>query len=293
MAKTHGLRVSRAVVSRFIALLIFAPTNSPRALFHVVLGMGIDTPNQSIIQQRLSLPDGFTLGVYARDVPKVRFMAFSDKGDLLVSQPRQGQILLIEKGDGVAGAQSVLLDNLDRPHGLDIHQGWLYIAESTAVGRVRFDSQTGSLSGDYQHIITGLTSDGNHWSKTIRFGPDGKLYLSGGSTCNVCIEKDIRRATMMRSNADGSDLEIYATGLRNSVGFDWSHLSGELFATDNGRDLLGDDFPPCELNKIVQDGFMAGPISMALVCWTPIMAMRSYCKQRLIQSMDFVPTMPP
>ena len=247
------------VMLLLVALLIFAPTNSPQALLHAVFGMGIDTPDKTKIEQRLSLPEGFTLGVYVRDIPKVRFMEFSEKGDLLVTLPREGKVLLFEKGDTVAGSQHLLLDNLNRPHGLDIHDGWLYVAESTAVGRISFDAKTGTVSGDYQHIITGLADEGNHWSKTIRFGPDGKLYLSSGSTCNVCIEEDEQRATIMRSNADGSDFEIYATGLRNSVGFDWSETTGELFATDNGRDLLGDDFPPCELNKIEQGGFYGWP----------------------------------
>src|SRR5262249_51614097 len=95
----------------------------------------------------------------------------------------------------------------------------------------------------------------------IHIGPDGKLYVSMGSTCNVCIEADKRRATIMRFNLDGSDGEIYASGLRNSVDFAWQPGSGALYATDNGRDLLGDDFPPDELNQIVQGGFYGWPFA--------------------------------
>jgi glucose/arabinose dehydrogenase len=135
------------------------------------------------------------------------------------------------------------------------------VGESDAIARVRFDAATGTVSGPVERIVTGLPGGGNHWTKTLRFGPDGWLYVHVGSSCNVCIEEDERRATIMRFRADGSDGEIYATGLRNSVGFDWQPGTGSLYATDNGRDLLGNDFPPCELNEIVKDGFYGWPIA--------------------------------
>ena len=122
-----------------------------------------------------------------------------------------------------------------------------------------FDQDTGTLTGAYEVVIPRLPGGGNHYKKTIRFGPDGMLYLSIGSDCNVCIEKDARRAAMMRFAADGSGGEVFATGLRNSAGFDWRPGDNALFATDNGRDLLGDDFPPCELNQIVPGGFYGWP----------------------------------
>ena len=117
----------------------------------------------------------------------------------------------------------------------------------------------GILAGSYEPVIEGFTDDGNHWGKTLRLGPDGLLYLSQGSSCNICVEEDERRATMMRFALDGSGGEVMATGLRNSVGFDWAPWSGELYATDNGRDLLGDDFPPCELNLIEGGRFYGWP----------------------------------
>ena len=101
--------------------------------------------------------------------------------------------------------------------------------------------------------------EGGHWTRSLRFGPDGWMYLSVGSSCNVCEEKDPRRAAILRYRPDGTGEEIYASGLRNAVGFDWRPGSGELYATDNGRDLLGDDFPPCELNRIVKGGFYGWP----------------------------------
>jgi glucose/arabinose dehydrogenase/cytochrome c553 len=188
-------------------------------------------------------------------------MEFSETGDLVVTQPRQGRVVLLQRdnnSDGQHDGEQVLLDQLRRPHGLEFYQGWLYIAESHAVGRVRFNHTKGTLEGPYEHIITGLTDDGNHWSKSIRIGDD-HLYVSMGSTCNVCEEDDPRRATIMRFNADGSNGTIYATGLRNSVGLDFAPWDGSLYATDNGRDLLGDDYPVCELNKIEEGQFYGWP----------------------------------
>ncbi|MEH6585936.1 MAG: PQQ-dependent sugar dehydrogenase [Halioglobus sp.] len=207
-----------------------------------------------------SLPPGFSLQIYAKDLPRARFMRFTPNDDLLVSRPHSGDVVLLRKdsnGDGRHDGMEPVVTGLNRPQGMDFHRGWLYIAEREQVGRIRFDN--GRPSGEYQSIITGLTGDGNHWSKTLRFGPDDKLYLAQGSTCNVCIENDERRATMMRFNPDGSDAEIFASGLRNSVGFDWSPWDGGLYATDNGRDMLGDDFPVCELNLVQQGKFYGWP----------------------------------
>jgi glucose/arabinose dehydrogenase len=152
-----------------------------------------------------------------------------------------------------------LINGLRRPLGMDFVGDYLYIAESNRISRVAFDSANGKLAGAVEPVVEGLTDEGNHWSKTLRTGPDGLLYLAQGSTCNVCVEEDERRATMMRFQPDGSAGEIFATGLRNSVGFDWAPWNNELYATDNGRDLMGDDFPPCELNLIEQGRFYGWP----------------------------------
>ena len=135
------------------------------------------------------------------------------------------------------------------------------MAESGAVGRVRFEAQTGVVSGSFERIVKDIPAGGGHWTRTLRFGADGWMYVSIGSSCNVCREQAPRRAAIVRYREDGSGEQIYATGLRNSVGFDWRPADGQLYATDNGRDLLGDDFPPCELNLIVQGGFYGWPIA--------------------------------
>jgi glucose/arabinose dehydrogenase len=164
-------------------------------------------------------------------------------------------------GDGVSDGRKVLLQDLDLPHGIDIFNGWLYIAETSAVGRIQFNADTGQVIGDYQRIVKDLPDGGNHWTRTLRFGPDGLMYVSIGSSCNVCIEDDQRRAAVLRFNPDGSEPGLFATGLRNSVGFDWSPVDGGLYATENGRDLLGDNYPPDELNRLVKNGFYGWPFA--------------------------------
>lgn len=253
--------VLAAALAAFIA---FGPVkiSNMSILLNAITGSGIDAPEPSVWQQRLQVPEGFSLSMYAADLPMARFMAFTDAGDLLVSRPRAGEIVLLGRdanGDHLPDTRRVLLKGLSRPHGLAVHDGWLYVAEGSAIGRSAFDVQRGELVGEYEYVVEDLPDGGNHWSKTIGFGPDGYLYVAIGSTCNVCVEDDPRRAAIMRFAADGSDGRIYATGLRNTVGFDWAPWSGDLYGTDNGRDLLGDDYPPCELNRIVDGGFYGWP----------------------------------
>ena len=236
--------------------------SNPKMLLNVAFGSGVPSPTATEVAQRIQAPQGFGVSVYARDLPNVRMLHFTASGDLLVSRPRAGEIDLLARDPNnprQPAGRRVLLSGLSLPHGLDVADGWLYVGETDAIGRVRFDEVSGQLRGEYQRIVTGLTSNGNHWSKTVRIGPDGYLYVAQGSSCNVCEEADKRRATIMRFHLDGSGGEIYASGVRNSVGMDWAPWDQQLYATDNGRDMLGDDFPPCELNRIVRGGFYGWP----------------------------------
>jgi glucose/arabinose dehydrogenase len=226
-----------------------------------VLG-GAAPPAEEALRQRISLPSSFSLAVYAADLPGARMLRFTKTGDLLVSQPNAGAIVLLEKdvdGDGHPDGRRQLLTGLSRPHGLDLWNGWLYVAETYGVVRIRYDAAQRETSGAPETVVSGIPGGGDHWSRTLKFGPDGGMYVSVGSSCNVCIEDDPLRATLLRFEPDGTRREIYATGLRNTVGFDWRPGSRELYGTDNGRDLLGDDFPPCELNRIEKGGFYGWP----------------------------------
>ncbi|MBI3784462.1 MAG: sorbosone dehydrogenase family protein [Deltaproteobacteria bacterium] len=214
------------------------------------------------IANRLRVPPGFKIGLYA-GASAARLLRFTSTGDLLVSQTNIGKVSLLEhdaNGDGKADGSKTLFDNLSAPHGMVLHDGWLYIAEGNAIFRVRFDADKRTVDGKPEYIVRDVPV-GGHGTRTIGIGPDGWLYLSIGSSCNVCIEDNPRRAAITRFHLDGSGEERYATGLRNSVGFTWQPGSGAMYATDNGRDWLGDDFPPCELNRIVQGGFYGWPFA--------------------------------
>jgi glucose/arabinose dehydrogenase len=234
--------------------------NAP--LGHLLFGRGVGAPPPELLGTRIRALEGLSVGVFAEGIANARFLRFTPAGDLLVSQPREGAVLLLERdadADGRSDGRRVLLGGLDRPHGMDLHDGWLYVAESGAVGRIRFDAAARATSGDFERVVTGLPAGGNHWTRTLRFGPDGWMYVSIGSSCNACEEADPRRAAIVRYRPDGSGGTIYATGLRNAVGLDFRPGTGELYATDNGRDLLGDDFPPCELDRVVEGGFYGWP----------------------------------
>jgi glucose/arabinose dehydrogenase len=232
--------------------------------------IGVNTPigdgelNTSRLDSQIQLPDGFSMGVYAKDVPDARLLRFTHRGDLLVANPSLGQVVILDRDkndDRKADGKRVLIDSLNGPNGMDFYDGWLYIAETDAIGRIRFDHAAGETSGEYERVVVNLPAGGNHWKKTLRFGPDNLMYVSMGSSCNVCIEEDERRAAMVRYQPDGSGEEIYASGMRNSAGFDWSPVDGKIYATDNGRDLLGDDFPPCELNVIEEGNHYGWPFA--------------------------------
>ena len=224
--------------------------------------LGAKPPPESQFVQRVKVPEGFSIGIFAQGVSNARYMRFTSAGDLLVSSPRESTVFLLERdenGDGRADGMRPLLQDLDRPHGLDFHGEWLYVAEVGAVRRVRYDALRRTTQGELETIVSNLPKGGGHRTRTVRFGPDGWMYVSIGSSCNACIEADKRRAAIVRYRPDGTGEEIYATGLRNSVGFDWQPQTGALFATDNGRDYLGDDFPPCELNRVDRGGFYGWP----------------------------------
>lgn len=231
---------------------------------NLLWGSGIAAATPSELDARLRAPAGYGVALWASDLPNARFLRFTATGDLLVSQPRHGKISLVRRdanGDGRADGTQTVIEGLNRPHGLDLHDGWLWIGEMDAVGRIRFDATTRTTSGTYERVVTGLPSGGNHWTRTVRVGPDERLYVTVGSSCNVCIEDDPRRAAMLRFALDGTQQELYATGLRNAVGFDWQPGTNDLYATDNGRDLLGDGFPPCELDRVVPGGFYGWPFA--------------------------------
>jgi glucose/arabinose dehydrogenase len=259
-----GLALTTLAIGGFVWLVFLGGValSDRTMIWRMLRDGGIEPPSVEVVSRQLVAPPGFSVSLWATDLPSARLMAPTSTGDVILSQPRGGLVVLLladRDGDGRSDGRRNLFEGLDRPNGVDLHDGWLYIAEATTVSRVRFDAQSGTTQGSLQRLITGLTGDGNHWRKTARVGPDGKLYVGQGSTCNVCIEKDERRATVMRFELDGSSGAIIATGVRNPYGFDWAPWDSSLYATENSRDLLGDDIPPDELNRIVDGGFYGWP----------------------------------
>jgi glucose/arabinose dehydrogenase len=203
---------------------------------------------------------GITLSVYVEDIPGARFMAFApDLGAvtdsahvLYVSSTRAGRIFAVadRDADGLADDRILFAEGLDQPHGVAWRDGWLYVAETHQVVRMR--DVDGDLSADgVEVVVSQLPGGGQHFTRSVVFGPDGGLYVSVGSSCNACKEDDPRRATILRFDPQqGEVTSIYARGLRNAVGLAWHPTTREFWATENGRDWLGDDFPPDELNRV-------------------------------------------
>jgi glucose/arabinose dehydrogenase len=152
----------------------------------------------------------------------------------------------------------VVADRLNRPHGLAFKDGALYVAETGRVLRFRYDP--GALkASDPRPVVPSLPAGGGHWTRTIAFGPDGRLYVSVGSSCNICKETDARRAAIVRYEPDGSGERLYATGLRNAVGITFQPGTGGLWATVNERDWKGDDLPPEYITEVKEGGFYGWP----------------------------------
>jgi len=199
----------------------------------------------------LSLPGGFEMSVFAKDLPGARVIVQDGLGNFWVSQPSQGIVSHLEvDNEGAVVKTSQPFRGLKRPHGLAIdpqNGTLLYIAEEDKISRASLYSEAAP------ETLVNLPSGGGHFTRTLGFGPDDRLYVSIGSSCNVCVESDERRAAIYSMNRDGSDLKKHADGLRNAVFFTWSYVDGAMWATEMGRDHLGDDLPPDEIN-IVQEG---------------------------------------
>ncbi|MBM3519588.1 MAG: sorbosone dehydrogenase family protein [Alphaproteobacteria bacterium] len=207
---------------------------------------------------RITLPPGYSFSIFAEGLGRPRLMQMTEAGDLLASSSRDGAILLVSadgNGDGASDGQRILAAGLNRPHGLLLEGNRLYVAEEHRV--IAYDFDGARLSGE-RIILEGLPDDGGHATRTLKRGPDGLLYLSIGSSRNVCIEDHPWRATIIRF-AEGKTPEIFAKGLRNTVGFAWRPGTGELYGVDNGRDNLGDDVPDDEVNLITAGGHYGWP----------------------------------
>jgi glucose/arabinose dehydrogenase len=204
---------------------------------------------QQIAGHTLYLRPGFKVGLFADNVGGVRNLALGPGGAVYAALEGPGRVIKIThaNGDSAAGSITDVATGLNGPFGLAFRGDTLYVGELTQITRFVPGSATGKT------IVPGLPSNPGHATRTVVFGPDGYMYVAVGSSCNVCNETNPRRAAVTRYNADGSGEHRFATGLRNSVGLAFNPATGELWATNNDRDNLGDDVPPEHLN-ILKDG---------------------------------------
>ncbi len=204
----------------------------------------------------INLPDGFTIEVWSDQVPNARSLALGANGTVFVATRRDGRVFALVPQENEPPTVYTIASELKMPNGVAFHDGSLYVADLTRI--LRFDEIESNLADvpEPQTVIDDLPDKTHHGWRYIGFGPDGKLYISIGTPCNVCERPGFGK--IMRMNADGTEMETVAEGIRNSVGMTWHPESGELWFTDNGRDMLGDDIPPGELNNAPQAGLNFG-----------------------------------
>jgi len=223
-----------------------------------------DTPPTRVVPppEPLSAPEHFGVGLFAEGLGPVRLMAFSPTGDLFASVPKRDRIIVLPDSDRDGVADRVLTfakeGILNSPHGIAFWPGWLYVANTDGI--VRFPYELGDLEAHEEpEFLVPLPGGPKHWTRTLVFGPDRRMYVSIGSSCDVCVEEDPRRATVLRFDVDGGGAALFARGLRNAVGLAFHPATGELWATENGREQLGDDLPPDEINRLIAGGHYGWP----------------------------------
>jgi glucose/arabinose dehydrogenase len=237
-----------SLVVAFIAGVAALAAQSPRA--------------KPLPLQQIKLPPGFAIDVFSADVPGARSLELGPNGTLFVGTRSQGRVYAVrdEDRDGRADRVHTIASGLNDPNGVAFRNGALFVAEINRI--LRFDDIEGHLDAPPKPVVVydQLPTEEHHGWKFIAFGPDGLLYVPVGAPCNICDmrAKDERFASILRMRPDGTNIEVYARGIRNTVGFTWHPQTGNLWFTDNGRDMLGDDIPPDELNLAPRAGMDFG-----------------------------------
>lgn len=234
------------------------PSSPPSRLPPITPTSVLSSTQSSVVG--IKLPAGFRIDRYASGVEGARSLTLGDNGVVFVGSRDAGRVyaLVDAKGNGMDVSVITVASNLDTPNGVAFYKGALYVAEFNRI--LRYDN----IMADLQHppkpvvVNDNLPQERYHGWKFIAIGPDNKLYVPIGAPCNICASKDERFASIMRMNLDGSNLEIFVRGVRNTVGFDWDPVRHELWFTDNGRDWLGNDLPPDELNYAPRQGMHFG-----------------------------------
>jgi len=228
------------------------PTLAPSSVQTSKMGEQIDIP--------LKVPDGYKIGIFAKNLGKARDLTLSPQGTMLVSDPDGGRVLVMpdKNNDGIADENITVLEGLRLPHGIAFYKNWLFVAEEDKVVRYEFDEVNLKVKQD--RLLFALPRGGRHFTRTITFENNGKMYVSLGSTCDVCFEKHPWIAAVIISDAEGKTPEIFAKGLRNAVFITTNPQTQEIWGTEMGRDFLGDNAPPDEINILKKSANYGWPV---------------------------------
>jgi glucose/arabinose dehydrogenase len=206
---------------------------------------------------------GFQVSAFAKGFKESRYIAVAPNGDVFVADWRGDAVYVLhDPGNGKASdARTTFADHLNNPFGIAFHGNYVYIANTDEVVRFPYDPKTSKRTGGREHILD-LPGGGMHSTRTVVFSLDGKkMFVSAGSDCNVCVEKDARRAAIQVADPDGKNAKIYASGLRNAVGLAINPDTGVLWADVNERDMMGDNLPPDYFTHVPEGGFFGWPYS--------------------------------
>ena len=209
-----------------------------------------------------SVPKGFRINVFAADFKEPRWMAIAPNGDVFLADSGAGKVIILRDPEHKGSAQQneVFAKGLKQPYGIVFHDDYVYVADTDALLRLKYDAKTSKATGEAEHLMDLPT--GGHWTRSLALAPDGQhLFLGIGSSSNISIEDDSRRAAIIMCDLDGKNARLYATGLRNATGIGIDPQSGKLWASVNERDGLGNDLPPDYLTSVQDGGFYGWPYS--------------------------------
>jgi Raf kinase inhibitor-like YbhB/YbcL family protein len=213
--------------------------------WHILKPVELPAPGLSL----LHVPNGFRIQKFAEDAGNTRILAIGPNGNVYVTRREEGDVLMFRVGaDGLAAGEPVRVASRSGLHGIGFSKGKVYLAAVHEIFKA--DVHPDGAFGPWDMIIHDLPDAGQHNTRTVQIGPDDMMYISVGSTCNECNEPNPENATILRASLDGKSRSIFASGLRDTLGWGWQPQTGELWGMDNGMDALGDDLPPEELNHI-------------------------------------------
>jgi glucose/arabinose dehydrogenase len=210
-----------------------------------------------------TVPSGFQVNIFAKDLKYPRWMAVAPNGDIFVAETGGSQVSILRDPQHTGGAQQyeVFVSGLNRPFGIAFHDDYVYIGNTNEIVRYRYDKQTSKRTGEAEHILD-VPGGGGHFTRTVAFSQDGKkLYVSIGSSSNIGIDKDERRAAVLVADPDGKNARLFATGLRNAAGVAIEPKTGEVWVAVNERDELGNNLPPDYFTSIKEGAFYGWPYS--------------------------------